>query len=628
MEVRIERDKRVVISTPDAAFERKGSELHIDEIVSDYKNSHNFLMEEQKQEELPAPLPLLSMPDRDLTCPVRTGTSLPMMRQMPEFIEDIEPYEPISEPRENILETSLRREADRIENQESLLNRLVYDCIDPGPNSPPADSPAGELTPYYVPSSEDDHTLIFESRFESGNLRRAVQVYDFEYDLILKPDYNTKGNTQWFFFSIGNTRAGKLYRFNIINMMKPDSLYNYGMKPLMYSQTDAHRYRRGWVRCGTDVCYYQNSMRRKLGGFYYTLTFAVTFNYDYDVVYFAHCYPYTYSMLNTYLARLQADPKKRNRLRVKPLCQTIAGNNVDLITITSYLSPPEAITHRKGVVIMSRVHPGETNASWMMKGFIDYLTGPTLDAKILRDNFVFKIIPMLNPDGVINGSYRCGLAGVDLNRCWQDPNRKLHPTIFHAKQMVRQFCEDRNVVLSVDLHGHSRKKNIFMYGCIGKTRFRERVFPLLLEKTAEVFNFSDCVFGVQKAKESTARIVMYKELGLINSYTLEASFCGASFGKHADFHFNTEHLQEIAYNFCDALLDFCDPDQSRVKQIIEELEVMFPIKTTHEDSDEGSADSDYSGDEAPVKKKVVPKKVVKKKPTLTRKKGKEPAKIR
>ena len=39
---------------------------------------------------------------------------------------------------------------------------------------------------------------------------------------------------------------------------------------------------------------------------------------------------------------------------------------------------------RKGVVITARVHPGETNASWMMKGIIDYLVGPSLDAKILR----------------------------------------------------------------------------------------------------------------------------------------------------------------------------------------------------------------------------------------------------
>lgn len=46
----------------------------------------------------------------------------------------------------------------------------------------------------------------------------------------------------------------------------------------------------------------------------------------------------------------------------------------------------------------------------MMKGVLDFLTGPSLDAKMLRDNFVFKVIPMLNPDGVVCGNYRCRCA--------------------------------------------------------------------------------------------------------------------------------------------------------------------------------------------------------------------------
>jgi hypothetical protein len=68
--------------------------------------------------------------------------------------------------------------------------------------------------------------LQFESRFESGNLRRAVKISDTEYDLFLKNDYGTNGFTQWYFFKVKNTRKDKLYRFNIVNMMKPESTYN------------------------------------------------------------------------------------------------------------------------------------------------------------------------------------------------------------------------------------------------------------------------------------------------------------------------------------------------------------------------------------------------------------------
>ena len=68
-------------------------------------------------------------------------------------------------------------------------------------------------------------------------------------------------------------------------------------------------------------------------------------------------------------------------------------------------------------MISARGHPGETVGSWMMHGVIEFLTDLTNpEAKLLRDNFVFKIIPMLNPDGVINGNYRCSLSGCDLNR--------------------------------------------------------------------------------------------------------------------------------------------------------------------------------------------------------------------
>lgn len=58
---------------------------------------------------------------------------------------------------------------------------------------------------------------------------------------------------------------------------------------------------------------------------------------------------------------------------------------------------------RPYVFLTARVHPGESNSSWVMRGTVQYLLGQTSSARQLREQFIFKIVPMLNPDGVING---------------------------------------------------------------------------------------------------------------------------------------------------------------------------------------------------------------------------------
>jgi len=69
----------------------------------------------------------------------------------------------------------------------------------------------------------------------------------------------------------------------------------------------------------------------------------------------------------------------------------------------------------------------------MLEGSLKMLMSDSPLAKELRKHFIFKVVPMLNPDGVIHGNYRCSLLGCDLNRKWQSPNKFLHPTIYHTK---------------------------------------------------------------------------------------------------------------------------------------------------------------------------------------------------
>lgn len=85
-----------------------------------------------------------------------------------------------------------------------------------------------------------DTTLVFESRFESGNLSRVTQIGENEYDIELKFDHGCPQQySQWFYFKVSNTRRKTIYKFNIINLVKSESLYSSGMRPLMYSKKEA-----------------------------------------------------------------------------------------------------------------------------------------------------------------------------------------------------------------------------------------------------------------------------------------------------------------------------------------------------------------------------------------------------
>ena len=171
------------------------------------------------------------------------------------------------------------------------------------------------------------------------------------------------------------------------------SLYNKGMKIAIHTESE------GWFWGGDNIVLLQNQFINEAnnGEHYYSLKFQYEFK-DESAVYFAYSIPYIYSQLKKYLNELVENPITGKYLTKEILCKTVSGINCEYVVIKG----KEELKGRKkrAVIFTARVHPGETAASWMMKGVIDFLVSECPNANLLRENFVFIIIPMLNPDGV------------------------------------------------------------------------------------------------------------------------------------------------------------------------------------------------------------------------------------
>ena len=65
-------------------------------------------------------------------------------------------------------------------------------------------------------------------------------------------------------------------------------------------------------------------------------------------------------------------------------------------------------------------------------------------------------------------------------RRWARPSARLHPTICAFKRLLVETHARQPVAIFVDLHGHSRKQNVFMYGCAPERGdgLLQKVFPL------------------------------------------------------------------------------------------------------------------------------------------------------
>ena len=92
--------------------------------------------------------------------------------------------------------------------------------------------------------------------------------------------------------------------------------------------------------------------------------------------------------------------------------QSLGGRPLHMLTIGE-------TTAGNLVFIISRQHPPEVAGTMALQAFVERLCAKELLARQYRQAFTTVVVPLMNPDGVMQGHWRHNNNGVDLNRDWR-----------------------------------------------------------------------------------------------------------------------------------------------------------------------------------------------------------------
>ena len=201
-----------------------------------------------------------------------------------------------------------------------------------------------------------------------------------------------------------------------------------------------------------------------------------------------------------------------------------------MVTIADDLEADISKPNMKIVVVLARIHPCDSASSYVIQGMMEFLSSDHGIAKDLRKHVIFKLFPVMCPDGVYLGNSRCTLLGADLNRSWHKANEFHHPILWKVKQYILNCHERHNLDFVIDLHASSSLMGIFIQGNSYDSVYRyERhiVFPKMLAQNCPDFDPKQTYYNADLEKEGTTRRNLCMEIGeKTNVYSLEVSMFG------------------------------------------------------------------------------------------------------
>jgi len=257
--------------------------------------------------------------------------------------------------------------------------------------------------------------------FEGGSLGRIEKVSDARFRLGAKGEKDQDGRNRqanWYYFRVDGAPRREL----ILDIVDLPGEYNY--KP-----------NRGAITKDTPpvISYDQRTWKH-------------IDNFDYDAnepylrlriapaaarFWIAHVPPYT----GENLARLRAEVSRHADFREQVIGKTPGVRDLLLWTIASGNSGPA----KKTAWLMFRQHSWETGSSWAGEGAVRALLRDDAESRRLRQNVIWKIFPLCDPDGVARGGVRFNVNGYDRNRNWDIEDAVKMPEIAAQRNAVRDW---------------------------------------------------------------------------------------------------------------------------------------------------------------------------------------------
>ncbi len=189
-----------------------------------------------------------------------------------------------------------------------------------------------------------------------------------------------------------------------------------------------------------------------------TYTFVFSERFEEEPVWIAYAHPYPTSRLDELLGRVRSS----EYAKISKLATTKEKRDISLVHISD---DEKSDKDKKNIVILAMQHAGEDAGGFMAEGMIRYLLTEEEGAVSARARFNYFIVPMMNPDGIFNGTSRYNMEMEDLNNIWLD-DEKAQPEVNGLKNWAESwFAAGNDIDLFIDIHNHTQfyQYNVFIF---------------------------------------------------------------------------------------------------------------------------------------------------------------------